>query len=57
MNFYERYINLLFLTLALICENDYKSAKEIVRIKEIMNLLATLMQVSEEKNSDGNLKR
>ena len=31
MNFFERYINLLFLTLALICENDYKSAKEIVR--------------------------
>ena len=43
MNFYERYINLLFLTCALICENDYKSAKDIVNQKGMMNLLATLM--------------
>ena len=31
MNFYERYINLLFFAIALICENDYKAAKTVVK--------------------------
>ena len=57
MNFFTSYINLLFFTLALLSENDYKVADKITKQKDVMNLLATLMQVSEEKNADGNLKR
>ena len=57
MNFFTSYINLLFFTLALLSENDYKVAEKITKQRDVMNLLATLMQVSEEKNADGNLKR
>jgi len=57
MNFFTSYINLLFFTLALLCENEFKIALKITKQRDMMNLLATLMQVSEEKNQDGNLKR
>ena len=54
MNFYAQYINLLFFTLALIVENDYDRAIELVDEgnKDLINIIVQLMQVSEEKDHD-----
>ena len=54
MNFYAQHINLLFFTLALIVENDYESARQLVNDanKDLISLIVQLMQVSEEKDRE-----
>ena len=50
---------MLFFTLALICENNFDCAYTLVdQSKDLMNTVATLMQVSEEgKTQDRNERR
>ena len=54
MNFHAQHINLLFFTLALIVENDYECARQLVNDnnKDLINIIVQLMQVSEEKDRE-----
>ena len=54
MNFLAQHTNLLFFTLALIVENDFDCAKQLVddRNKELVNTIVHLIQASEEKDRD-----
>ena len=54
MNFCAQYINLLFFTLALIVENDYECAMQLLdnENKDLINIIVQLMQVSEEKDHE-----
>ena len=57
MHFTAQHINLLFFTLALIVENDFDCAKELVNQKDLTNTIVQLMQVSEDKDRDRNYKK
>ena len=50
-------INLLFFTLAMICENSYKFALTLVSQKDVIDKIASFMQVSGEKSSDQTVHR
>lgn len=52
LKFKEQLINLLFYTLALICENSYHYGDKLFNNKELIGTVASLMQISEEKNND-----
>ena len=57
MIFHAQCINVLFYTLALICENNYDCAIAIVSNKDLISTIGQLMQVSEEKQRDRNFKK
>ena len=44
---------MLFYVVALICENNYNCAKEFIGQKQILSMIANYMQVSEERDRDG----